>query len=108
MERHFLSRVITPEAENFCGEGFKKGAHRGKIQKKILVAIDASEGAKRAIDYVGSMADISRWEVTLFHAIRDIDKNKLHQTEKIMASIFKDAADHLEKAGFNRDQIKKF
>ncbi|MEJ2656363.1 MAG: universal stress protein [Desulfobacterales bacterium] len=72
---------------------------------KILVAIDASEGAKRAIDYVGVMADSSHCEITLFHAIRDIEKAKLHQTEKVMASIFKNAADHLEKAGFNRNQI---
>jgi nucleotide-binding universal stress UspA family protein len=72
---------------------------------KILVAIDASGCAKRAIDYVGAMADSSHWEVSLFHAIRDIDKNKLNQTEKIMASIFKEAADQFEKAGFNRHQI---
>ncbi|MGA8180966.1 MAG: universal stress protein [Desulfobacterales bacterium] len=72
---------------------------------KILVAIDTSEGAKRAIDYIGAMADNSHWEISLFHAIRDIDKNKLDQTEKIMGSIFKEAADHLEKAGFSRHQI---
>jgi nucleotide-binding universal stress UspA family protein len=69
------------------------------------VAIDASEGAKRTIDYVGTMADSSHWEVTLFHVIRDIDEKKLQKTENIMASIFKEATTRLEKAGFNRDQI---
>lgn len=72
---------------------------------KILVAIDASERAKRVIDYVGAMVDSSHWEVTLFHVIRDIDRKKLHKTEKLMAAIFKEATIHLEKAGFNRNQI---
>ena len=72
---------------------------------KILVAIDASEGAKRAIDYIGAMVDSPHWEISLFHAIRDIDKDKLDQTQKTMGSVFKEATDHLEKAGFNRHRI---
>jgi nucleotide-binding universal stress UspA family protein len=72
---------------------------------KMLVAIDASEGAKRTVDYVGAMADSSHWEIFLFHAIRDYDRNKTDQTEKIIGSIFKEAVDHFEKAGFNRHQI---
>lgn len=38
--------------------------------------------------------------------IRNIDRKKLNKTEKIMASIFKEATTHLEKSGFNRNQIK--
>ena len=72
---------------------------------KILLAIDASEGAKRTIDYVGAMADGSRWEVSLIHAIRDVDGIKSEHIEKIMSFIFKEAADHFEKAGFNRNKI---
>lgn len=72
---------------------------------KILVAIDTSERAKRVIDYVCTMVDSSHWEVTLFHVIRDIDRKKLHKTEKIMSSIFKEAFTHLEKAGFNHHKI---
>jgi nucleotide-binding universal stress UspA family protein len=72
---------------------------------KMLVAIDASKRAKKAIDYVGAMVDSSNWEVTLFHVIRDTDRKKLYKTEKIMASNFKEATDYLEKAGFNRHQI---
>jgi nucleotide-binding universal stress UspA family protein len=72
---------------------------------KILVALDASEGAKKAIDYVCAMVDSSSWEVTLFHVIRDADKTKMQKTEQIMASIFKEATVHLEKVGFNPDQI---
>lgn len=72
---------------------------------KILVAIDASEGARRTIDYVGAMADSSHWEVSLFHAIRDVDRKKSDHIEKIMGPIFKEAADHFEKAGFNQNKI---
>jgi nucleotide-binding universal stress UspA family protein len=72
---------------------------------KILVAIDASESAKRTIDYVGAMADSSHWEVSLFHAIRDVDRKKSDHIEKNMGPIFKEASDHFEKAGFKRSQI---
>jgi len=72
---------------------------------KILVAIDASKGALRAVDYVGTMADSTNWKVTLFHAVRDLDGEKLHKAEKSMESVFEEAHLYLEKAGFNRNQI---
>lgn len=72
---------------------------------KILVAIDASEGAMRALDYIGAMVDTSHWEVTLFHAIREFDTEGLHRAEKLMASVFETASSHLKEAGFNRNQI---
>ena len=72
---------------------------------KILVAIDASEGAMRAIDYVGDMVDSLHWKVTLFHAVRDFDREELHQAEKSMEHVFEEASGHLEKAGFNSNQI---
>jgi len=72
---------------------------------KILVAIDASEGAMRAIDYVNTMVDSLHWEVTLFHAVRDLDREELHQAEKSMKYVFEEAFGHLEKAGFNSNQI---
>jgi nucleotide-binding universal stress UspA family protein len=72
---------------------------------KILMAIDASEGAMRALDYIGAMVDTSHWEVTLFHAIREFDTEELRRAEKSMASVFETASRHLEKAGFNRNQI---
>jgi nucleotide-binding universal stress UspA family protein len=72
---------------------------------KILVAIDASEGAMRAIDYVNTMVDILHWEVTLFHAVRDLGREELHLAEKSMEYVFEEAFGHLEKAGFNSNQI---
>ena len=72
---------------------------------RILVAIDASEGAMRAVDYTGAMVDTSHWEVTLFHAIREFDAEKLHRAEKSMESIIETASGLLEEAGFDRNQI---
>jgi nucleotide-binding universal stress UspA family protein len=72
---------------------------------KILMAIDASEGAMRALNYIGAMLDTSRWEVTLFHAVRAFDTEELHRDEKSMESVFETASSHLEEAGFNRNQI---
>jgi nucleotide-binding universal stress UspA family protein len=72
---------------------------------KILVAIDASEGAMGAIGYVSTMADSLHWEVTLFHAVRDLDREELYQAEKSMGYVFEEASVHLEKAGFNSNQI---
>lgn len=72
---------------------------------KILVATDTSEGAKKAVDYVGAVVVGPQWEISLFHAIRDIDKHKLQETENIMESIFNKAVDRFEKAGFDRHQI---
>jgi nucleotide-binding universal stress UspA family protein len=78
---------------------------RSKIGK-ILVAIDASEGAMRALNYIGDMVDTSHWEVTLFHAIREFDTKELYRAEKSMESMFETASSHLEEAGFNRNQIE--
>ena len=72
---------------------------------KILVALDASEGAMRAADYVGAMVSGTDWKVTLFHAIRDLEGEELQKAEKAMASVFEEASSRLEKAGFSRKRI---
>ena len=40
---------------------------------KVLLALDASEGAMKAVDYVGAMLGDSNSEITLLHVIRDIN-----------------------------------
>ena len=72
---------------------------------KILMAIDASEGAMRAINYIGNMVDTMHWEVTLFHAIREFDAEQLERAEKSMEPVIETAFIRLEEAGFNRSQI---
>lgn len=72
---------------------------------KILVAMDASEGAIRAVDYVGTMMGGIDREITLFHVIRDLDGKILQKAEKTMGDVFEEALSRLEMAGFNRNQI---
>ncbi|MBE9535208.1 MAG: universal stress protein, partial [Proteobacteria bacterium] len=72
---------------------------------KILVALDASKGAMRAVDYVSTIADGSDLEVTLYHAVRALDEEVFHKAEKSMKSVFEKAIGRLENAGFRRNQI---
>ncbi len=71
---------------------------------KILVGLDASEGAMRAVDYVGTMVS-AYLEVTLYHAVRALDEERFHKAEKSMKSVFEKATGRLENAGFRRNQI---
>ena len=71
---------------------------------KILVGLDASEGAMRAVDYVGTMVSASL-EVTLYHAVRALDEEIFHKAEKSMKSVFEKATSRLENAGFRRNQV---
>jgi len=56
---------------------------------KILLALDASVSARKVIDYVSAMVDSSQWDVTLFHAIRDIDRSNIQKTEQIISSLYR-------------------
>jgi nucleotide-binding universal stress UspA family protein len=71
---------------------------------KILVGLDASEGAMRAVDYLGTM--VSEYlEVTLYHAVRALDEEIFHKAQESMKSVFEKATSRLENAGFRRNQI---
>jgi nucleotide-binding universal stress UspA family protein len=72
---------------------------------KILVALDTSEGAMKAIDYVGTIVDGADLKVTLFHAVRALDEEILHKTQESMECIFEEGSSRLEKAGLGRSQI---
>ena len=71
---------------------------------KILVGLDASAGAMRAVDYVGTMVS-AYLEVTLYHAVRALDEEIFHKAEESMKSVFEKATGRLENAGFRRNQI---
>ncbi len=57
---------------------------------KILVGLDGSEGAMRAVDYVGTMVS-AHLEVSLYHAVRALDEKISHKAEKSMKSVFEKA-----------------
>ena len=71
---------------------------------KILVGLDASEGAMRAVDYVGTMVSASL-EVTLYHAVRALEEEIFHKAQESIKSVFEKATVRLENAGFRRNQI---
>jgi nucleotide-binding universal stress UspA family protein len=71
---------------------------------KILVGLDASAGAMRAVDYVGTMVS-SYLKVTLYHAVRAVDEDISHKAEEAMKPVFEKATNRLEDAGFGRNQI---
>ena len=72
---------------------------------KLLVGLDTSEGAMRAVDYVGTIVNGADWEVTLFHAIRTPDEDILQRTRESMESVFEEGCRRLEKAGLSPSQI---
>ena len=72
---------------------------------KILVGLDPSEGAMKAVDYLGSILDGTDLEITLFHAVRALDEEMFHDAQESMESVFAEASTRLEKAGLSRGQI---
>jgi nucleotide-binding universal stress UspA family protein len=94
---------------------------------KYLVAIDGSDEAMRAVDYVGTMLAGSDCAVTLFHVLRSFEflylgfegafvpgpevlsgeeiKAEFQRAEEAMKTVFNQAQDTLEKAGLKGDQI---
>jgi len=71
---------------------------------KILVGIDASAGAMRAVDYVGTMVS-TYLKVTLYHAVRAPDEEISHKAAEAMKPVFEKATNRLEDAGFGHNQI---
>jgi nucleotide-binding universal stress UspA family protein len=71
---------------------------------KILVGLDSSDGAMRAVDYLSTMVS-AYVEVTLYHAVRALDEEIFRKAEESMKSVFEEATSRLENAGFRRNQI---
>ncbi len=71
----------------------------------VLLAIDGSEGAMRAVDCVASMLGDSGFEVGLIHVIRGDKKDYILQAEREMSSVFDEAKRRLLKSGFEPNQV---
>ena len=78
---------------------------------KILLAMDTSEEAIKALDFAGNMMDITDCEVILLHVIRGLESwtadasEELQEAERAAKILLEDAIDRLERAGLNRDRI---
>jgi nucleotide-binding universal stress UspA family protein len=91
----------------------------GKIplDEKILVSVDSSENAMRAVEYVATTLGGFDFNVTLLHVIRGIryfqaeipdlflPKVHIEVAEKEISSVFDKAKNCLTDAGFRSDQI---
>jgi nucleotide-binding universal stress UspA family protein len=94
---------------------------------KYLVAMDGSDEAMRAVDYVGDILGGTDCAVTLFHVLRGFEflslgfegafvpspevlggeeiKAEFQRAEEAMKTVCTQAIDRLEQAGIKRDQI---
>ncbi|MBF0509222.1 MAG: universal stress protein [Deltaproteobacteria bacterium] len=93
------------------------------LSKKIILAIDSSEGAMRAVDYVGRMFSDSDVKVAMIHVMRGFDfmnpelvqelipifqaeiEADLKRAEEAIKTTFKNATANLENAGIDRSRI---
>ncbi|MCP4195522.1 MAG: universal stress protein [Proteobacteria bacterium] len=71
---------------------------------KVLLAMDSSEGAMKALYHLCAMAKDTEWDVTLFHADMVPEGQSYDSTSSIEA-FFAEAALILEKEGFRPEQI---
>jgi nucleotide-binding universal stress UspA family protein len=87
---------------------------------KILLAVDASENSRKAVDHVASFAAYTRSELTLFHVVRSaalgfvddlvlrdeqIERQLSEEMERDLPRMFRSYKDILEKAGVAADRI---
>ncbi len=94
---------------------------------KLLISMDTSEWAMKAVDYVGSMLDGSESQVLLFHAVRGFDifqrghgksfvpehnkdwieraEKELNEAGKAIEPVFEEAKQRLVSAGLSADKI---
>ncbi|NLI82835.1 MAG: universal stress protein [Deltaproteobacteria bacterium] len=102
----------------------------GMQRGKVLVALDNSEGAMRAVDHVASTLNDSDWfQVTLYHAVRGLDilqgiyekgiaealqkdwkttaEMELESRRQEMEPVFREARERLVAAGMNPRRIQE-
>lgn len=85
--------------------------------KNILVAMDGSEGAMQAIDFVGELMGGHNFKVTLVHVVRDdssigpaplyrpLPKGDLQVEEQKIRMVFDEARSRLINRGFKTDDV---
>jgi len=87
--------------------------------EKIILGLDPSQGAMKAVDHLGNILSGSNSKVTLLHVARDISifeqqerrpstqeqEEWLKETELVMKPVFEEAKTRLMDAGFDPDQV---
>lgn len=89
----------------------------GKLppDEKVLLPIDGSENAMRAVDFVGETLGGFQFKVNLFHIIRGrtaselshlfLSKERLEDTKREIEVVFKEANRRLKTSGFKPNQL---
>ena len=78
---------------------------------RILLGMDASEGAMKALDYLGTMLECTGCEGALFHVIKSFDfeiacaDGEFQKAERVAKICLEKAICHLEQAGLSRDRM---
>jgi nucleotide-binding universal stress UspA family protein len=72
-----------------------KGAKPGKV----LLALDRSEGAMRAVDFVATTLGTSGFEINMTHVVRGDEKEEIAESEIMIGNIFDRAKSRLMSAG---------
>jgi len=79
---------------------------RDSKSDRVLLAVDRSEGALRAVSFVARMLGESDCDITLAHVIRGDIRDCVEGAKEKVDEAFSDAADRLIRAGVSRERIK--
>jgi nucleotide-binding universal stress UspA family protein len=74
--------------------------------KKILVPVDGSDSAMRAVDYVGETLAGFGGDVTLLHVIRGEENDFIRLAQEKIAPVFVTARERLAAWGFEEHRVK--
>ena len=74
-------------------------------RQKIMIAVDGSEGAMNAVNYIGSILGGSDLEIKLIHVIREENIVFIDTVESKIGPVFDEAKRRLIKSGFKPDKI---
>ena len=74
--------------------------------EKVLIGVDGSEGAMRAVNYVATTLGGSEFEVKLVYVIRGTAEDYVEDARREIEHVFDQAEHRLKKSGFQSNQIK--
>lgn len=72
---------------------------------KVLLALDGSDGAMRAVDYVATTLGGSDLEVKLTNVVRGEGEEYLEEVKREMIAVFEEGKSRLMKSGFEKHHV---
>ena len=71
----------------------------------VLLALDGSKGAMKAVNFMGNLLGDSGFELELIHVIRGEKKEYIQEVKREMRPLFDEAKNRLLKSGFGLNQL---